>query len=177
MAEHHTPEKRRSFLKLLTGGLGAVIGVIAAIPGLKFLAHPLVKETVTGGDEPLRVALKDEVEVDKPKRVNVIGETHDGWLKSDDIKLGACWLVKSTRRRHQGVLHGVPAPRLQHRLERRHQALRLPLPRFGLRQGGKCIEGPSPRGMDELDVVASGDDIKVRYRRFRVSIPNKEPIG
>jgi Rieske Fe-S protein len=42
---------------------------------------------------------------------------------------------------------------------------------------GKCIEGPSPRGMDELDVVASGDDVKVRYRRFRVSIPNKEPLG
>jgi hypothetical protein len=31
--------------------------------------------------------------------------------------------------------------------------------------------------MDELEVVASGEDIKVRYRRFRVSIPNKEPIG
>ena len=29
MAEHHTPEKRRSFLKLLTGGFGAVIGAIA----------------------------------------------------------------------------------------------------------------------------------------------------
>ena len=91
----HTPEPRRSFLKLLTGGFSAVIGAMAAIPGLKFLAHPLRKETVTGGDEPLHVALKDEVEPGKPKRVNVIGQTHDGWLKSDGVKLGACWLVKS----------------------------------------------------------------------------------
>jgi Rieske Fe-S protein len=177
MAEHNTPEKRRSFLKLLTGGLGAVIGAIAAIPGLKFLAHPLVKETVTGGDEPLRVAMKDEVEVDKPKRVNVVGETHDGWLKSDGIKLGACWLVKTAGGDIKA--YSTVCPHLGCGIDWNDATKHFDCPCHGsiFDKDGKCIEGPSPRGMDELEVVASGDDIKVRYRRFRVSIPNKEPLG
>jgi nitrite reductase/ring-hydroxylating ferredoxin subunit len=152
MAEHHTPEKRRSFLKLLTGGLGAVIGVIAAIPGLKFLAHPLVKETVTGGDEPLRVAMKDEVEVDRPKRVNVVGDIKAYSTVCPHLGCGIDW--NDATKHFDCPCHGSVFDK-----------------------EGKCIEGPSPRGMDELDVIASGDDIKVRYRRFRVSIPNKEPIG
>jgi menaquinol-cytochrome c reductase iron-sulfur subunit len=42
---------------------------------------------------------------------------------------------------------------------------------------GRCVEGPSPRGMDELDVLTSGKDIKVRYRRFRIAVATKEPVG
>src|SRR6266700_1020089 len=174
----HTPEPRRSFLKLLTGGLGAVIGAIAAIPGLRFLAHPLVKETVTGGEEPLHVALKDEIDVDKPKRVNVVGQTHDGWLKSDGVKLGACWLVKSGAGGEIRAYFTV-CPHLGRGLDWNDKTRKFDCPCHGsvFDMEGRCVAGPSPRGMDELEVVASGEDIKVRYRRFRVSIPNKEPIG
>jgi Rieske Fe-S protein len=174
----HTPEPRRSFLKLLTGGFGALIGAIATIPGLRFLAHPLVKETVTGGEEPLRVAAKDEVDVGKPKRVNVVGQTHDGWLKSDGVKLGACWLVKSAS---SGEIraYSTVCPHLGCGVDWNDKTQKFDCPCHGsiFDMEGRCVEGPSPRGMDELEVVASGEDIKVRYRRFRVSIPNKEPIG
>src|SRR5688500_8691036 len=95
MAEHDASGPRRGFLKFLTGAIGAVIGAIAAVPGLRFLATPLTKEMVTGGEEPLRVASLDDIETGKPLRVNVVGQRHDGWLRQDSVKLGACWLTRS----------------------------------------------------------------------------------
>ena len=174
----HTPEPRRSFLKLLTGGFAAMIGAMAAIPGLRFLAHPLVKDTVTGGEEPLRVALKDEVEVGRPKRVNVVGQTHDAWLKSDSVKLGACWLVKPAAGSEVRAYSTV-CPHLGCGIDWNDSTKKFDCPCHGsvFDIEGRCVEGSSPRGMDELEVVTSGDDIKVKYRRFRVSIPNKEPLG
>src|SRR5215510_6332011 len=91
---HHKREPRRKFLEILTNGIDAAIKAVAAIPGLGFLAHPLRKETVTRGSEPIRVASKDEIQPGKPLRVNVIGETHDAWLRLDAVKFGACWLVR-----------------------------------------------------------------------------------
>ena len=174
----HSPEPRRSFLKLLIGGFSAVIGAMAAIPGLRFLAHPLQKETVTGGEEPLHVAMKDEVVPGKPMRVNVVGQTHDGWLKSDGVKLGACWLVKSAAG-DDIKAYSTVCPHLGCGIDWNDSTKRFDCPCHGsvFDLEGRCVEGPSPRGMDELEVVASGEDIKVRYRRFRVSIPNKEPLG
>ena len=42
---------------------------------------------------------------------------------------------------------------------------------------GRCLGGPSPRGLDELDVVATGDEVKLRYRRFKTGVAKKETIG
>ena len=42
---------------------------------------------------------------------------------------------------------------------------------------GRCLGGPSPRGLDELDVTVQGKDVLVRYQRFRIGTPKKEPLG
>jgi Rieske Fe-S protein len=42
---------------------------------------------------------------------------------------------------------------------------------------GRCLGGPSPRGLDELDVHLEGRDVLVRYQRFRTGTSKKEPIG
>jgi menaquinol-cytochrome c reductase iron-sulfur subunit len=176
MAEHKS-DPRRKFLKQLTGGISAVMGAVAAIPGLGFLAHPLRKETVTGADEPLRVATKDQVEPGKPTRVNVVGQTRDAWLRSDSVKLGACWLV----RKPGGDVRAFSTvcPHLGCGIDWNDTTKKFDCPCHGsvFDLEGRCVEGPSPRGMDELEVVTSGEDIKVRYRRFRVSTSAKEPIG
>jgi Rieske Fe-S protein len=168
---------RRTFLKLLTGGISALMGAVAAIPGLGFLAHPLRKETVTGGDEPLRVASVDEVQPGKPKRVNVVGQTHDAWLRLDSVKLGACWLVRSA----SGDLRAFSTvcPHLGCGVDWNDSTKKFDCPCHGsvFDTDGRCVAGPSPRGMDELEVVTTGDEVKVRYRRFRVSTSTKEPIG
>ena len=144
---------------------------------LGFLAHPLRKETVTRGRDPIRVATKDEIQAGKPLRVNVVGETHDAWLKMDAVKFGACWLVKAP----DGNLkaYSTVCPHLGCGIDWNDATKKFDCPCHGsvFDTDGKCIAGPSPRGMDELEVVTSGDDVQVRYQRFRVSTPNKEPLG
>jgi Rieske Fe-S protein len=170
-------EPRRGFLKFLTGAIGAVIGAIAAIPGLRLLAHPLQKETGTGGGEPVRVASVDEVQPGKPKRVNVIGQVHDAWLRVDSVKLGACWLVRSAG--GQVRAFSTVCPHLGCGIDWNDVTKKFDCPCHGsvFDVEGRCVGGPAPRGMDELDVTTAGEDIRVRYRRFRVSTPKKEPLA
>jgi menaquinol-cytochrome c reductase iron-sulfur subunit len=177
MAEHQS-EPRRGFLKVLTGAIGAVIGAIAVVPGLGFLATPLKKDTVSGGEEPLRVASSDEVQPGKPLRVNVVGGKRDAWLKMDSVKLGACWLVRPKEGAEVKAFSTV-CPHLGCGIDWNDKTQKFDCPCHGsvFDTDGRCTEGPSPRGMDELEVVATGKDIKVRYRRFRLATHDKEPVG
>lgn len=177
MAEQDA-EPRRGFLKVLTGAIGAVIGAVAVIPGLGFLATPLKKEMVTGGEEPLRVASNDEVAPGKPKRVNVVGGKQDAWLRMDSVKLGACWLVRD-KAGGPVKAYSTVCPHLGCGIDWNDKTEKFDCPCHGsiFDTDGKCTEGPSPRGMDELEVVTTGNDIKVRYRRFRLATHEKEPVG
>jgi menaquinol-cytochrome c reductase iron-sulfur subunit len=177
MAVKDASGPRRGFLKLVTAAIGAAIGAIATIPGLRFLATPLTKEMVTGGEEPVRVASMDEVEPGKPMRANVVGQKHDGWLRQDSVKLGACWLTRSVT--GQVRAFSTVCPHLGCGIDYNDKSEKFECPCHGsfFDHDGRCVEGPAPRGMDELDVLTSGKDIKVRYRRFRLSIAKKEAVG
>ena len=169
-------EPRRSFLKVVTGILGGMLGAVTALPGLALLLHPAARETVRGGRQPLRVASLRELKPGKPLRVDVRGELVDAWSRMPDVKLGSCWLVREpggdpdqvpTRYRTGDGADQVRAfstvcPHLgcQHRAGREPAALRLPLPRLVLstrRAGagrsvapghGRAGSGPRGRGRE-----------------------------
>src|SRR4051812_9375149 len=97
-------DPRRGFLKTLTGALGALMGAVAIIPGLGFLASPLAGSAAGGAgrgsggggggpsadDDALPVGSSDRIQAGKPVRVNVIGDRRDGWSLVPHVKLGAC---------------------------------------------------------------------------------------
>lgn len=170
-------DARRGFLKILTGALTAGVGAVAAIPGLAFLAHPLRRATVSGGGEPVRVAVPSDVRPGQPLRVDVVGQQRDAWLRIDKVKLGACWLVRSDDGRVRAL--STICPHLGCGIDWNQSARRFDCPCHGSQfdPAGKRVAGPSPRDMDEVDVLATEADIKVRFRRFRVSSRKKEPIG
>jgi menaquinol-cytochrome c reductase iron-sulfur subunit len=177
---HGTPPPktpRRGALKFITGWLSAALGAVVTLPGLAFLAHPLRKDTVRGGKMPLRVASLGQLKPGKPMRCEVRGELADAWSRTPDVKLGSCWLVKSdtdgkvrafsTVCPHLGC--GVDWDQGQNRFV-------CPCHDSFFSPDGKTLAGPSPRGMDELDVVADAADVKVVYRRFRVGLPKKVEV-
>jgi menaquinol-cytochrome c reductase iron-sulfur subunit len=171
------PSERRGFLKRITGWLGAALGAVVAVPGLGFLASPLGRETVSGGKGPLRVAKLAELRPGKPLRCDVRGELHDAWSRLPDVKLGSCWLVRSEM---DGALHAFSTvcPHLGCGIDWNDSQRRFVCPCHGsfFSLEGKVITGPSPRDMDELDVVTESAEVKVVYRRYRVGTPKKVEV-
>ena len=171
------PDARRAFLKLVTAGLGAVTGALAIIPGLGFLAGPQ-RAAKDGGAKPVRVAGERDVKPNRPVRVTAIGPHDDGWLRLDKVTLGSCWLVRAVE---DGPIRAFSTvcPHLGCGVDYDEQAGKFNCPchtsAFDLE--GRCLSGPSPRGLDEMDTHVEGRDVLVRYQRFRVGTSKREPIG
>jgi nitrite reductase/ring-hydroxylating ferredoxin subunit len=172
------PSERRGFLKTVTGWLGAAMGAVVTLPGLGFLASPLVRETVRGGGgTPLRVARLTELKAGKPLRCDVRGELIDAWSRIPDVKLGSCWLVKSEG---DGKLRAFSTvcPHLGCGVDWNEEQRRFVCPCHDsfFSADGKAMTGPSPRDLDELDVSVDSAEVKVVYRRFRVGTPKKVEV-
>ena len=171
-------DPRRGFLKVVVGGVSAVVGAVAAIPGLGFLAHPLRAKTVTGGDEPVRVsATAAELKPGKPVRVDIISGRGDGWMRLDKVKLGAAWLVKSATGKVRAFSTVCPHLGCGIDWDPKNERFDCPCHQSGFGTDGACLFGPSPRGLDELEVTATETELRVRYQRFKAASKLKEPIG
>lgn len=176
--EGKAPDTRRTFLARATAALAALAGAAAVVPGLGLLLAPLRKTTVSGPGGPVRVASQHQVRPDKPLRVIAVGQQQDAWLRLDRVTLGACWLVRP----HETApvrAFSTACPHLGCGIEYDDRARRFECPchasSFDLE--GRCLSGPSPRGLDELEVTAEGDEVLVVYQRFRSGTSAKEPIG
>jgi Rieske Fe-S protein len=174
----HPLDTRRAFFALLTKGLGALAAAIAIVPGLGLLLAPLRRSTVRGAGEPLRVAVDKDVKPEKPIRVTAVGEREDAWLRLDHVTVGSCWLVRATEGAPIRAFSTV-CPHLGCGIDYDEKIGKFNCPchssTFDLE--GRCLSGPSPRGLDELEVSADGHEVLVRYQRFRTGSSKKEPIG
>ena len=172
------PDTRRAFFAMLTAGIGALVGAIAVIPGLGLLAAPLRRAIVRGAGQPLRVAAEQDVKPQKPIRVTAVGEVQDAWLRLDHVTVGSCWLVRATEGAPIRAFSTI-CPHLGCGVDWNDKTGKFDCPchasSFDLE--GRCLSGPSPRGLDELEVSLDAHEVLVRYRRFRTGSPKKEPIG
>ena len=173
-----TTEGRRSFLSLLTAALGTVVGALAVVPGLGFLATPLRRATTRGGDEPTRVASEAAVKVGKPLLVTAVGRRQDAWLRLDRVTLGSVWLLRPSEGAPIKAFSNI-CPHLGCAVDWNDGTNKFDCPchASSFDPEGRCLGGPSPRGLDELDVDVQGKDVLVRYQRFRIGTPKKEPLG
>lgn len=173
------PGERRSFFKWFTGLLTAATGGIVALPGLGTIIHPARKDTMSSGKEPLKVPPKlDVLQPGVPELVEVRGELRDAWSRIPDVKLGSCWMVKSAEDGKVRAYSSV-CPHLGCGIDFEAQSKRFVCPChdsfFAL--DGRTLTGPSPRGMDELEVeTAENGELKVKYRRFRTGTPKKQEV-
>ena len=170
-------EPRRAFLALLTGGLGAVAAAVAIVPGLAFLASPL-RRAASRVERASRVAAERDVKPGKPLRVTAVGQRDDGWLHLDKVTLGSCWLVRGV---DGGPIKAFSTicPHLGCGIDWNDKTGKFDCPchASSFDTDGRCLGGPSPRGLDELDARVEGQDVLVRYKRFRIGTEKKEPLG
>jgi Rieske Fe-S protein len=178
MSEQRPPDTRRAFFAMLTAGLGALTAALAIVPGLGLLAAPLRRAIIRGAGQPLRVASELDVKPEKPIRVTAVGELQDAWQRLDHVTVGSCWLVRATEGAPVRAFSTV-CPHLGCGIDWNEKTGKFDCPchnsSFDL--SGRCLSGPSPRGLDELEVSADGHEVLVRYQRFRTGSSKKEPIG
>lgn len=177
MADTHA-DPRRKFLTMLAGGTTAVIAALAAIPGLGLLLAPLRAKSAGGGNEPIRVAASpSDVKMGKPLRVDIVSNVRDGWERLEKVKLGAAWLVRSPEGRVRAFSTVCPHLGCGIDWDEKTAKFNCPCHQSGFGLDGVCQYGPAPRGLDELEVVTTSDEIRVRYQRFKAATKTKEPIG
>jgi len=168
---------RRGFLAAVTGGLAALVAGLATIPGLTFLLSPWRARAAPPDDELIQVATPDQLKSTRPLRVNVYGPRRDAWTRFERAKLGAAWLVRSPEGRVRAFSAVCPHLGCGIDWSERTETFECPCHGSGFGADGRCLHGPAPRGLDELDVQATASEIRIRYLRFKTAIKAKEPIG
>ena len=178
MASSDEADPRRGFLKVVVAAASATIGFVAALPALALLSHPLRRKTITGGDEPIRVRpTPSELPPGMPVRVELVADRQDGWARLEKVKVGAAWLVRSAGGQIRAFSTVCPHLGCGIDWDARAEKFACPCHQSTFALDGACLNGPSPRDLDELDVVTTASEIRVRYQRFRPASKLKEPIG
>lgn len=178
MPSSDAADPRRGFLKLVVAAVGAIVGVVATLPGLAFLSHPLRRKTVTGDDEPIRVRTAPaDIRAGTPVRVDLVADRQDGWVRLAKVKVGAAWLVRGSGGQLRAFSTVCPHFGCGVDWDPRTEKLICPCHQSAFAPDGTCVAGPAPRGLDELEVIATDLEIRIRYQRFKPASKLKERIG
>lgn len=166
---------RRRFLVIVTWVGSLVAALVTLVPGLAFLVGPARRkeEKVAG---PVRIASLRDLQPGRPTRVDVVATEHDAWSRMDGVRRGAVWLVRGATGDEVTAFSTV-CPHLGCAIDAGPAGDGFVCPCHGsaFALDGRRVAGPSPRGMDELDVLVKGDDVAVVYRRFKEDVDRKEP--
>ena len=124
----------------------------------------------------IRVAKLSQIAAGEPKRVVIIGDDVDAYTIKKDEQLGSAWLLRdgdkviaySTVCPHLGCLIDVNAD---------NKSFSCPCHTSKFSIKGEALAGPSPRGMDPLDVRIVDGFVEVDFRMFRQGIAERKEIG
>jgi menaquinol-cytochrome c reductase iron-sulfur subunit len=165
---------RRGALGTLVAG--GVVGCGAlAVPAVRFLIAPALGGS--GSGYWIRTVPVDSLTDGEPKRVALIADRHDAWTLEKNVQLGAAWLL---RRGDDVKAWTTVCPHLGCAVDRDPAGgpgFYCPCHDSNFGSEGEKLNGPSPRGLDELQTRVDGGVVMVEYRRFRQGIPDKEAVG
>ena len=165
---------RRGALKRLVVLGTAALGCAVAAPVAVFIAAP-VKQGGGGAVQWVKTVRLDALREGEPRKVSIIADQRDAWTVARDVDLGAVWLVRkgdavqawSAVCPHLGcAIAFVPG-----------ESFACPCHDSSFGPDGSKQSGPSPRGMDPLDVKIDDGVVAVGFQRFRIGTPAREAIG
>jgi menaquinol-cytochrome c reductase iron-sulfur subunit len=169
-------ESRRGALKgLVVIGSVAYAGALAA-PAVRFLTAGGPATSTGEGGRWIKVARVADLKLGEPRRLEVVGDERDAFTLTRDQTLGSVWLIRSeggvaafsATCPHLGCAIDVTA-------DRKAFACPCHTSRFAL--GGEAESGPSPRGMDPLQVRVVDGYVEVDFRRFKTGLSKREEVG
>lgn len=82
MEEEKDQLSRRNFLAITTGAIGAVIGIVMAIPAVAYIVGPALQRRT--GENWVRLGPTSKVELGNPTLFKTSVENQTGWIVSED---------------------------------------------------------------------------------------------
>jgi Rieske Fe-S protein len=126
-----------------------------------------------GGADWIRVARVEGLEPARPTKVSLVGPEIDAWTRAPDRRIGAVWLIRDSATAVRAFSSICPHLGCGIDLSGDHFVCPCHDTAFDLRGGH--VSGPSPRGMDPLEVRIADGWVSVRYERFQVGVAERRP--
>lgn len=173
-AEIHEQMERRSFLGLVLGTLGGVVGAAMAIPLVRFAIFPL--RSRSGQASWSDVGKVDDLKsADTPVVRTIDIRINEGWRTS--VLQNNVYVVPNGSGSLK-VLSSI-CPHLGCAVRWVDKENRFICPCHGgtFTQAGVRVAGPPLRGMDELESKVEDGMLKVRFQYFRQLDASKVPLS
>ena len=168
---------RRSFATVALGALATVGGALLAVPGVAHVLDPILRHT--SREKPWRKVADARVlaAAEHPVALPVIGAQADAWTKSDAETLGTVWVRKNGRGEPECLTAECPHLGCRIGYDEEKKNFVCPCHESAFDLEGKVLYGPSPRGMDPLEVRVNDGKLEVKFVRFQTQIKDKVEVG
>lgn len=167
-------DSRRGFFAKFAALAGVIAAAGLSVPFVRYIFAPLGARRRSAF---VPVAKSESVTGDLPFAAQVMGERVDAWTRSPSQRLGLVWLRRKEDGRVLALQSECPHLGCGIRLEAERRRFACPCHESFFDFEGRALEGPSPRGMDTLEVREENGQISVQFERFRTQSPRREPLG
>lgn len=175
---------RRQWFQFGAAAIGALIGLVLAVPGVAYLLSPLLRRREADSDYRPLAKLSDLVE-GEPRSFSIIEEQRDAWVSYPATPVGSVWLVRQPEGTAEPVIAlSAECPHLacKIKLSADSQGFLCPCHASFFERDGSRVNRISPRGMDALEVEPIDPDdpdaeIRVKFTRFRTGTEEKIPLA
>ncbi|MCA9652904.1 MAG: Rieske 2Fe-2S domain-containing protein [Myxococcales bacterium] len=166
---------RRKFMVVGAGVVGACVAGITIVPAASILTHPLRVPTTSGSDAFIPVGRLAQFKGDKPVKVDLYSDKVDAWNRVVQVKVGSAWVQQ---RDGQLVAMSTVCPHLGCAIDydAENDKFLCPCHDSYFSRAGEVETGPSPRGMDSLELQTEDEQVAIRYQRFKQGTEDKEPV-
>ncbi len=164
---------RRSFFGVLIGSISLVVGVLMAVPVLRYLLYPIFR--MTGGVEWYPLGMAAEFAGPGPFRKEVEIRRVDGWRAVTSKR--TVWVVRDARNALAVVSDVCPHLGCGVPWREDEGIFHCPCHHAKFNRSATLVDGPSPRSLDTLPLKVENGTLLVKYAVFRNLVPSKEVIG
>lgn len=177
MADPGSSGNRRSFLKAATLALGGAVGVVFAVPLVRYLLFPVGRKVVSSSTEPIDVMAEAAlVAGGPPVQVAIVAaEQRDAWGTREKVGVGSAWLSKDKAGKVTAFSAVCPHLGCAIGYDQGGGVFRCPCHKSAFNRDGAKQAGPSKRGMDPLPVAVEGGRVKITFLRFRPDVAERTP--
>ncbi len=172
---------RRRVLKVLGAASAMGAAGVTALPVLGLVAAPANTRPPTPSgargastDGWYTLARFEDLEVAKPVLAAVQGPEIDAWTVAPDRRLGAVWILRTGEGTGTVKAFSAECPHVGCQIEAGEGRFRCPCHESDFALDGRCLTGPSPRGMDPLEVRVEAGAVRVLFTRYRLGVVARE---